>query len=54
LDEWYHGPTYFYALQIANGDLTPQLLETTPELEKGIEELIPRMKLPKYMQYNLP
>ena len=55
LYEWYHGPTYFYDMQIANGALSPQLLETTPELESKIKNLVPRMKLPKYMQdYTLP
>jgi hypothetical protein len=55
LYEWYHGPTYFYTLQIANGELSPALLETTPDLESKIEALVPRMKVPKYMQdYKLP
>ncbi|RMZ69798.1 kinase subdomain-containing [Pyrenophora seminiperda CCB06] len=55
LYEWYHGPTYFYDMQIANGELSPTLIETTPELEGKIEDLVPRMKIPKYMQdYKLP
>ena len=55
LYEWYHGPTYFYTLQIANGELSPELLETTSDLEAKIEALVPRMKVPKYMQdYKLP
>jgi hypothetical protein len=55
LYEWYHGPTYFYTLQIANGELSPALLETTSDLESKIEALVPRMKVPKYMQdYKLP
>ncbi|KNG48111.1 ATP binding protein [Stemphylium lycopersici] len=53
--EWYHGPTYFYTMQIANGELSPALQDTTAELENKIEDLVPRMKLPKYMQdYKLP
>ncbi|KAL1799587.1 hypothetical protein ACET3X_003624 [Alternaria dauci] len=55
LYEWYHGPTYFYTLQIAKGELSPALVETTPDLEAKIEALVPRMKVPKYMQdYKLP
>jgi hypothetical protein len=55
LYEWYHGPTYFYTLQIANGELSPELLETTADMESKIEALVPRMKVPKYMQdYKLP
>ncbi|USP77536.1 uncharacterized protein yc1106_04810 [Curvularia clavata] len=55
LYEWYHGPTYFYTLQIANGELSPKLLESTSELEQKIEALVPRMKMPKYIQnYKLP
>ncbi|XP_014557877.1 hypothetical protein COCVIDRAFT_96086 [Bipolaris victoriae FI3] len=55
LYEWYHGPTYFYSMQITNGELSPQLLETTTELEAKIEALVPRLKMPKYIQnYNLP
>jgi tRNA A-37 threonylcarbamoyl transferase component Bud32 len=55
IDEWYHGPTYFYSMQVANGELLPELLETTPELEEKIEALVPRMKMPKYIQnYKLP
>ncbi|KAG9193850.1 hypothetical protein G6011_03885 [Alternaria panax] len=55
LYEWYHGPTYFYTLHITSGALSPTLVETTPELEAQIEALVPRMKVPKYMQdYKLP
>ncbi|KAH7558763.1 hypothetical protein BM1_04900 [Bipolaris maydis] len=55
LYKWYHGPTYFYNMQIKNGELSPELLETTPELEAKIEALVPRLKMPKYIQnYNLP
>jgi len=55
LYEWYHGPTYFYTLKIAKGELSPTLLETTTDLEARIEDLVPRMKVPKYMQdYKLP
>ena len=55
LHEWYHGPTYFYDMQIVNGSLSPELVETTSKLESKIEELVPHMKMPKYMQeYKLP
>lgn len=50
LYEWYHGPTYFYSLQIKGGELEPELLETTDELNARIEKLVPRLKMPKYIQ----
>jgi hypothetical protein len=48
--EWYHGPTYFFSLQISAGKLTPELLETTDELNEGIGKLVPRLKMQKYIQ----
>ncbi|KAF1937862.1 hypothetical protein EJ02DRAFT_514929 [Clathrospora elynae] len=55
LYEWYHGPTYFYRLHIKSGELVPELLQTTDEMNEKIEDLVPRMKMPKYIQdYNLP
>jgi tRNA A-37 threonylcarbamoyl transferase component Bud32 len=55
LYEWYHGPTYFYSLQIKAGRLEPELLETTEDMNKCIENLVPRLKMPKYIQeINLP
>lgn len=55
LYEWYHGPTYFYNLQIKGGQLEPELLETTDDLNARIERLTPRLKMPKYIQsINLP
>ena len=55
LYEWYHGPTYFYDLQIKSGKLTPGLLESTEELDGRIEKLVPRTKVPKYIQkINVP
>lgn len=50
LYEWYHGPTYFYDLKIQNGELTPELLEENDDLTKRIESLVPRLKMPKYVQ----
>jgi serine/threonine protein kinase len=50
LYEWYHGPTYFYSLQIKAGQLKPELLETTDELNTCIEKLVPKLKMPKYIQ----
>jgi tRNA A-37 threonylcarbamoyl transferase component Bud32 len=50
LYEWYHGPTYFYSLQIKAGQLEPELLETTNDFNARIEELVPRLKMPKYIQ----
>jgi tRNA A-37 threonylcarbamoyl transferase component Bud32 len=55
LYEWYHGPTYFYSLQIKAGQLEPELLETSDDLNARIEKLVPRLKMPKYIQsINLP
>jgi hypothetical protein len=50
LFEWYHGPTYFYSLRIKAGQLEPELLETTDGLNERIENLAPRLKMPKYIQ----
>ncbi|KAL5118691.1 hypothetical protein ACEQ8H_003368 [Pleosporales sp. CAS-2024a] len=50
LHEWYHGPTYFYSLQIKGGQLDPEPLETTGALNAHIEKLIPKLKMPKYIQ----
>ncbi|KAH7392362.1 hypothetical protein DE146DRAFT_766606 [Phaeosphaeria sp. MPI-PUGE-AT-0046c] len=50
LYEWYHGPTYFYDLHIKGGRLHPELLETTDDLNARIEKLVPRLKMPKYIQ----
>lgn len=50
LYEWYHGPTYFYDLHIKGGQLSPELQETTDELNARIEKLVPRLKMPKYIQ----
>jgi tRNA A-37 threonylcarbamoyl transferase component Bud32 len=55
LDDWYHGPTYFYSLQIKAGKLELELLETTDDLNASIEALVPRLNMPKYIQsINLP
>lgn len=50
LYDWYHGPTYFYTLQVSRGYLEPQLLEEDEALTNMIENLVPRLSLPKYMQ----
>ena len=55
LFEWYHGPTYFYNLLIRCGELSPKLLVTTDELNARIENFVPRLKIPKYIQdYDIP
>lgn len=55
LDEWYRGPTYFYNMKIKSGKLCPELLEATDNLTERIENLIPCMSLPKYIQnYDIP
>lgn len=53
LYEWYHGPTYFYSLQIKSGHLSPEVLETTSDLTSRIDALVPRLHMPKYIQ-SLP
>ncbi len=50
LHDWYHGPTYFYNVVIKGGKLTPELLETTTDLTARIDDLVPHMHLPKYIQ----
>jgi tRNA A-37 threonylcarbamoyl transferase component Bud32 len=50
LFDWYHGPTYFYSLQIKAGKLEPELLEITDDLNARIENLVPQLKMPKYIQ----
>ncbi|KAL1596452.1 hypothetical protein SLS60_009098 [Paraconiothyrium brasiliense] len=50
LYDWYHGPTYFYTLQVWHGHVEPQLLDQDQLLEKKIETLVPRLALPKYIQ----
>jgi tRNA A-37 threonylcarbamoyl transferase component Bud32 len=50
LHDWYHGPTYFYSLQIKAGALSPELLETTDDLTARINALVPRLTMPKYIQ----
>lgn len=47
--DWYHGPTYFYALGVASGELTAELVEADEELGGRIEKLVPRMKMPQYI-----
>lgn len=55
LYDWYHGPTYFYRLAVKGGELKPELLEESVELNAGIEKLSPRMKMPQYIQkINIP
>lgn len=49
LYDWYHGPTYFYSLTVKSGELVPELLEETEELNARIEKLLPRMKMPEYI-----
>lgn len=50
LYDWYHGPTYFYSLGVKSGELIPELLEESDELNARIEKLAPRMKMPQYIQ----
>ncbi|OAL54798.1 hypothetical protein IQ07DRAFT_665206 [Pyrenochaeta sp. DS3sAY3a] len=50
IHDWYHGPTYFYELVVQDGKLTPQLLEGSEDLDAQIEDLVPRLKMPQYIQ----
>lgn len=50
LYDWYHGPTYFYSLSVKSGELEPELLEESDESNARIEKLVPRMKMPQYIQ----
>ncbi|KAF3052827.1 hypothetical protein E8E11_007805 [Didymella keratinophila] len=50
LYDWYHGPTYFYSLGVKSGELVPELLQESDELDARIEKLSPRMKMPQYIQ----
>ncbi|KAF3043719.1 hypothetical protein E8E12_008457 [Didymella heteroderae] len=50
LHDWYHGPTYFYSLGVKSGELIPEELEESDELNARIEKLSPRMKMPQYIQ----
>lgn len=53
--EWYHGPTYFYQIIIKSGELKPELIKSSSNLDARIESLTPRLRLPKKAQrYNLP
>lgn len=50
IHDWYHGPTYFYELVVQEGRLTPRLLEESEDLDTRIEALVPRLKMPQYIQ----
>lgn len=50
LYDWYHGPTYFYSLSAAGGSLSAELVESDKELSSRIEKLVPRKKMPQYIQ----
>ncbi|KAH7064281.1 hypothetical protein BKA63DRAFT_170242 [Paraphoma chrysanthemicola] len=50
LHEWYHGPTYFYSMQVKSGQLEPELVETTDDLTAKIDALVPKLHMPKYIQ----
>ncbi|KAF2032080.1 hypothetical protein EK21DRAFT_61684 [Setomelanomma holmii] len=50
LHEWYHGPTYFYSMQIKSGKLEPELIDTSDDLTAKIDALVPKLHMPKYIQ----
>ncbi|KAJ9609708.1 hypothetical protein H2200_006036 [Cladophialophora chaetospira] len=50
LHEWYAGITYFFDLDIQEGGIAPRRLENTSELQTRIKNLVPRMRMPKYVQ----
>ncbi|KAJ4987909.1 protein kinase-like domain-containing protein [Stagonosporopsis vannaccii] len=50
LHDWYHGPTYFYSLNVAGAKLAAEQVEENKELSQRIERLVPHMKIPQYIQ----
>lgn len=50
LQDWYHCATHFYHLHLSNGKLLAQECEETSDMKKRIDELIPTIKLPQYIQ----
>ena len=57
LQEWYHGPTYFYSLELdTDKALAATQLEATPDLTKRMEKLRPEMALPKQLtdRFDIP
>lgn len=49
LKDWYNCPTYFFSLQIEIDNLVANPLESNDDLEQTINNLEPRIKLPKYV-----
>ncbi len=50
LKQWYCATTYFFDLEADKDCLKPRRLEDTSELKDRIQELIPRLAMPKYIQ----
>ena len=48
--DWYHAPTHFFCLELKNGALFPVELKSTVELERRMDNLIPRLSMPKYIK----
>lgn len=49
LAEWYNSPTHFYDIKIQGSKLVAIELEETDELKKRMDNLTPRLKMPKYI-----
>ncbi|KAK6366201.1 hypothetical protein LTS17_010707 [Exophiala oligosperma] len=55
LYEWYHGETHYFEVEFSDNRLAPQELEETEELQRRMEELTPRLPMPKYIkEMDLP
>ncbi|KAL6240312.1 hypothetical protein RBB50_012779 [Rhinocladiella similis] len=50
LHEWYHGETHYFEVHFIDDRLVPQELEEIEELRVRMEELTPRLPMPKYIQ----
>lgn len=55
LEEWYHAPLNFYQLQASKDGNTVEAVEaeSTPELDKWMNDLLPRITLPKSLTNRL-
>jgi hypothetical protein len=55
VEEWYHGPLHFYQLQPSNDGSTVEAVEaeSSPDLDKWMEDLLPKVTIPKYITNKL-
>lgn len=47
---WYELPTFFYSLEIESGELAAKEEESTLDLERRMNELLPVLPMPKYIR----